>query len=108
MKKLLILLFSLLISFNSYGEKYTCAYLFDGEALPRSFERQGNYFLNGTIPSQILFEDKTIIVLTKTFPEEPPATFTTLINKEKLNFVFAALEYKTLTKNVEGTCSLTK
>ena len=68
MKKLLILLFSLLISFNSYGEKYTCAYLHNGDALPLSFERQGNYFKKSNkVTDKIIFEDKRAIVLSATY-----------------------------------------
>ena len=109
MKKLLVLLFPILVSFNSYGEKYSCAYLFNGVARRLSFERQGNYFTKSNGASyQILFEDKTIIVLTETYPDDPPQTYTTLINKEKLNFVFVGLEYKNSSDIIEGPCSLTK
>ena len=112
MKKLFLLLFSLLISFNSYGEKYTCAYLYKGDALPLSFERQGNYFKkSNTGIDKIIFEDKHAIVLSATYTfndAPPPKTFTTLLDKEKLTFVFVGLGYKESTIIIEGTCSLTE
>ena len=109
MKKLLLLLFSILISFNSYGEKYSCDYLYNGKVHPVSFERQGNYFYKSNgVSDAILFEDQYVIVLSDTYSNDPPQTYTTLINKEKLNFVFVGLEFGNSSEIVEGPCSVTE
>tara|TARA_B100000959_G_C14388437_1_gene381187 strand:+ start:57 stop:404 length:348 start_codon:yes stop_codon:yes gene_type:complete len=111
MKKLLLTFLTILFLIVppvSSAEKYACAYLFDGEALPISFEREGNYFKksNGAI-NPIVFEDKYVIVLSKTYPKMdnlPAETYTTLIDKEKLNFVFVGLVFGNSTAITEGTC----
>ncbi len=115
MKKLtptfLTILF-LIVPSVSFAEKYACAYLYDGEALPISFEREGNYFnKSNTATNPIVFEDKYVIVLSKTYPKMdtlPPQTYTTLIDKEKLNFVFVGLEFGNSSEIVEGPCSVTE
>ena len=115
MKKLILtflpILF-LIVPSVSFSEKYVCAYLFNGEALPISFEREGNYFKkSNTAKNPIVFEDKYTIVLSKTYPKMgtlPPQTYTTLIDKEKLNFVFVGLEYGNSSVITEGPCNVTE
>ena len=45
MKKLLLLLFSLILSFNSYGETLVCSYLINDEIITLQLKRQGDAFI---------------------------------------------------------------
>ena len=59
MKKLLILLFSLLISFNSYSETLVCSNISNGEIHTSTYTRQGDMFISGgeySSESRIAFE----------------------------------------------------
>ena len=47
MKKLLILLFSILISFNSYGETLVCSNISNGEISTSTYTREGDMFMSG-------------------------------------------------------------
>ena len=106
---MLLFSFFLLSSPSVFAETYNCAYIYNEEALPFNFERQGNGFnkSNG-VYDEIIFEDQSAIVLSKTYSSAPSQTYTTLINKDKLNFVFVGLEYKNNTAIIEGLCSLVK
>ena len=111
MKKTFVLLFSisLLWSTAGFAETYNCAYTFNGEAFPFSLKRQGNGFNKSIgVYDEIIFDDQNAIVLSKTYTFDSPQTYTTLINKENLNFVFVGLEYKNNTEIIEGPCSLVK
>jgi len=114
MKKLLLIILPIL-SFMTptvlYAEIYECAYLYDGEAKAISYERIGNLFVHKGIEDPIVFEDKYTIVLSHTYRKVstfPPSTFTTLIDKEKLNFVYVGIEFENSTAIVEGKCNVYK
>ena len=105
MKKLLALLFSLLISFNSYGETYSCSYMHSGKANLISMKRVDKSFVdlpNSGLVRNIVFEDDKAIVLELTFSNNPPTTFTTLIDKVQLNFVEVGLAFGNNTDIIEG------
>ena len=109
MKKLLFLIFAGLIWCNVvFAEKYVCSYLYDQKPKSIVFERSGDYFIKSNeSKNKIIFEDHHAIVLTNTFTGldgYDPTTFSTIINKKKLNFVFVGLSYKTSTAIVEGEC----
>ena len=46
-KKLHILLFSMLISFNSWGEKLVCSSISEGEVYMQTYTREGDLFVYG-------------------------------------------------------------
>ena len=109
MKKFYIFIFLGLIWGNyGYAEKYVCSYLYNQKPNSIVFERSGNYFIKSNeSKNKIIFEDHHAIVLTNTFTGldgYDPTTFSTIINKKKLNFVFVGLSYKTSTAIVEGEC----
>ena len=109
MKKLLFPIFAGLIWCDvGFAEKYVCSYLYDQKPESLVFERSGNYFIkSNNQKNEIIFEDQHAIVLTNTFTgldDYEPTTFTTIINKKKLNFVFVGLSYKSSTAIVEGEC----
>ena len=62
MKKLLILLFSTLISFNSYGETLVCSYLDDYGVLrdPVTYKRDGNKFIDRGYSLDITIDNENI------------------------------------------------
>ena len=75
MKKLLILLFSLMFSFNSYGETLVCSKLDgDGEIETAQYVRYGDEFLLAGSSSwsqmPIYYEDNESLVLTVDFDGE--------------------------------------
>ena len=114
MKKTLILtlLMSILPSL-AYAEKYVCSYLFNGEPNSIVYERKINTFMksNGA-EDDIIFEDADTLVLSSTYSflgtssNEPPSTFTTLIDKKRLTFVFIGLQYKRNSGIAQGTCKV--
>ena len=109
MKKLLFLIFAGLIWCNVvFAEKYVCSYLYDQKPNSIVFERSGDYFIKSNeSKNKIIFEDQHAIVLTNTFTgldDYEPTTFSTIINKKKLNFVFVGLSYKSSSAIVEGEC----
>ena len=69
MKKLLLLLFSLLLSFNSYSETLVCSYLLNDEIKIIQLQRQGDFFINSAYSSQtpIVYEDDDYLVLSEIF-----------------------------------------
>ena len=114
MKKVISLIFlSLFLSSIAYAEKYVCSYLFNGEPNSIVYERKINTFMksNGA-EDDIIFEDADTLVLSSTYSflgtssKEPPSTFTTLIDKKRLTFVFIGLEYQNNTPVSEGKCQL--
>ena len=106
MKKLLLLFFlSLVLTSVSYAEKYSCAYMFDDEARPASFERSGNYFYVQKRKVPILFENENAIFLATTdASSEPPIGSMIVIDKNKLNFVLSVLEFENSSAIIEGNC----
>ena len=111
MRKILaIILFYFAIPSDSFAEKFVCSYLYKGEPKSLVFERAGQFFQksNGA-RNKIIFEDREAIVLTNTFTgqkNKKPMTFSTIIDKVKLTFVFVGLEYQNNTAIVEGKCKL--
>ena len=69
MKKLLLLLISLLLSFNSFGETLVCSYLLNDEIKIIQLQRQGDFFKPSTSNSQIpiVYEDDDNLVLNEIF-----------------------------------------
>jgi len=64
MKKLLLLLFSILISFNSYGETLICSHKYKGELFTFKYEREGNVFKgDGNKVLDIYYEDDEYLAL---------------------------------------------
>ena len=88
MKKLLLLLFSLMLSFNSYGESYICAYeSYDFEKKVEKMRlltltRTDTGFTNGTL-DYLAQEDDSYLLLTNKFitTGNNPVVRTVLINK---------------------------
>lgn len=91
------------------AEKYICAYIFEGEAKPVSLERMGSHFVksNGA-KDTIIYEDSEALVLSSTYTVglQNPSTFTTIINKEALNFVMGGLQYGGSSAVIEGSCEV--
>ena len=108
--KLKIYITIVLFLFNtpSFSEKYSCAYMWNGEPESITYERKGNQFYKSNqVTDDIVYEDDTALVLTSTYSyDDEPSTFTTLINKKKLNFVFIGLQYGKSTALVEGKCDV--
>ena len=111
MKKLLVLLFSffLLSSPSVFAETYSCAYMFDGEARPASFERTGSYFYVQNRKVPILYENDNVIYLTSTSPNNgSPIGSMVVVDKNKLNFVLTVLEFENSRAIIEGKCKVLK
>ena len=115
MKKTLILtlLMSILPSLVN-AERYICSYLFNGEPNSIVYDRKVSTFLesNGA-EDEIIFEDSDTIVLNSTYSflgsnTESPSTFTTLIDKKRLTFVFIGLQYKKNSGIAQGKCKVTR
>jgi hypothetical protein len=109
MKKIFLFIFPSFIWCNiGFAEKYVCSYLFDQKPESMVFERSGNSFTksNGA-KNKIVFEDEYAIVLTNTFTgldDYDPTTYSTIIDKKKLNFVFVGLAYQNNSAIVQGKC----
>ena len=105
MKKLLLLLFSLLLSINSYGESYICAYeSYDFEKKVEKMRlltltRTDTGFTNGTL-DYLAQEDDSYLLLTNKFitTGNNPVVRTVLINKLNGDSVSVTIS----TKYVEG------
>ena len=73
MKKLLILLFSILISLSSYGETLFCSHIYKGELFEFKYERQGDVFIGegsklvGDKVLDIDYEDDEYLALSMNF-----------------------------------------
>ena len=111
MKKLILYIFlGLMVCNVGFAEKYVCSYLFNQEPKSVVFERSGQFFekSNGT-KDKIVFEDEYAIVLSNTYTfygKEKASTFSTIIDKKRLTFVFVGLIYQDNTKIIEGKCKL--
>ena len=81
MKKLLILLFSILISFNSYGETLVCSYLDDYGVLrdPVTYKRDGNKFIDRGYPLDITIDNDKVLLLEEVNDD---SIFHVMLNKE--------------------------
>ena len=94
MKKLFLLLFSILISFNSLGETYVCAftcYTSTTETCQMSYKRINNSFLSN--PGEQLFtikeNDKYISLSENSIAPEIAGVSVAIINKKDLSFITA-------------------
>ena len=111
MKKIIVLIiFFLSISSVSYAEKFVCSYLFNQEPKSLVLERSGQFFekSNGS-KDKIVFEDEYAIVLSNTYTfygKNRASTFSTIIDKKRLTFVFVGLIYQENTEIIEGKCKL--
>ena len=111
MKKLSLYIFLVLMWCNvGFAEKYVCSYLFDQEPKSVVFERSGQFFekSNGS-KDKIVFEDEYAIVLSNTYTfygTNRASTFSTIIDKKRLTFVFVGLIYQENTEIIEGKCKL--
>ena len=69
-----------------------------------------NFFKKSNgVSDRIIFEDNYAIVLENTYTlygTEKAQTYTTLIDKKRLTFVFVGLEYQNNTPISEGKCKL--
>tara|TARA_X000001036_G_scaffold408489_1_gene418787 strand:- start:694 stop:1032 length:339 start_codon:yes stop_codon:yes gene_type:complete len=111
MKKLSLYVFLVLIWCNiGYAEKYVCSYSHSGEPHSIVLERAGKFFKKSNgVSDRIIFEDEYAIVLEDTYTlsgKQKAQTYTTLIDKKRLTFVFIGLEYQNNTPVSEGTCQL--
>ena len=92
----------------SFAEKFVCSYSHNGEPFSIVFERKGKFFKKSNGASdRIIFEDEYAIVLENTYTfygKEKSQTYTTLIDKKRLTFVFIGLEYLNNTGISEGKC----
>ena len=104
MRKLLLLLFSLLLSFNSYGESYKCSRLGFGaedKLYHTVYKRKNNqYFLGGQFENLFIAnEGEKFIILTNvnterdysTIPEGYASVVNVVISKENLSFIYSVL-----------------
>ena len=111
MKRLTLYIFLILIWCNiGYAEKFVCSYSHNGEPFSIVLERTGKFFKKSNGSSdRIVFEDEYAIVLENTYTlygKEKAQTYTTLIDKKRLTFVFIGLEYQNNTPVSEGKCEL--
>ena len=98
----------ILFSSNSYAEKYACAYVFNGQAKPLTFERQGQYFVKSNkAMDKITFEDDQSIILQAYYNNNnKPMSFQTLIDKINANFVMVGLSFNKSTSIIQGKCKI--
>ncbi len=111
MKKLLgIVVLGLFWCNVGYAERYVCSFTYNGEPDSIVYERTGKFFKKSNrVSNRIIFEDEYAIVLENTLTfsgKEKAQTYTTLIDKKRLTFVFIGLEYQNNTPVSEGKCQL--
>ena len=94
MKKLLVLLFSILLSFNSYGETYVCAFTCYGggsETCQTAYKRINNGFLyvDGGDLFNLKENDKFLSLSNNSTSggSESAGVSVVVINKDNLNFI---------------------
>ena len=93
MKKLLILLFSLLISFNSYGETYACSYtcaLSESDICQSGYQRVNDRIFKNVRGSDIynIVENEKFIAMSENAVKDfYGATVAIVINKSNLNYI---------------------
>lgn len=108
--KLLYALLFLIWCNVGFAETYLCSYIHNQEPRSLVFERAGQSFnkSNGAT-DEIIYEDRYAIVLSATYTlngTEAASTFSTIIDKERLTFVFIGLEYQNNTSISQGKCKL--
>ena len=98
----------IIFSSISHAEKYACAYFFNGQAKPLTFERQGQYFVKSNkAMDKITFEDNQSIILQAYYnSNNKPMSFQTLIDKINANFVMVGLKYNGSTSVIQGKCKI--
>jgi hypothetical protein len=117
MKKLLVLLFSILISNLSvaYSSSFTCSYIYENNSYPLEFERSGNdIYETSTLRKtqhEILYEDAEIMTLGRPTKNEFFGFQLTIINKSTKRLVSAVLlepsgEEDIISAIVYGSCIL--
>ena len=95
MKKLLLFLFSLLISFNSYGESYVCSYtcpLSESEICQSGYARVNDKTFKNTRGSDIydmVENDKFIVMSESVVKDFYGASDAIVINKTNLNYIYS-------------------
>ena len=109
MKKLfLCILLSLMWCNVGFAEKYVCSYIFNEEPKSIVLERSGQFFIKSNkAKNKIVFEDDHALVLSNTYTHNHKvgvSTFTTIIDKKRLTFVFVGLEYQDNSAIAEGKC----
>ena len=109
MKKLVSYIFVFLMFFSvGFAEKYVCSYIFNEEPKSIVLERSGQFFIKSNkAKNKIVFEDDHAIVLSNTYTynhKVEVSTFTTIIDKKRLTFVFVGLEYQNNSGIAEGKC----
>jgi len=95
MKKLLILLFSAMISLNSYGESYVCSYtcpLSESEICQSGYARVNDKTFKNTRGSDIydmVENDKFIVMSESVVKVFYGASDAIVINKTNLNYIYS-------------------
>ena len=105
---LFVFLFVLLPLLPLKAETWSCSYLFNGEAEPTIFIRQGKTFETPPITGfmDIVYEDDNLITLHRTRSPLFDTIFVTLLDKKKRMFASVGLEIGDSTSIVEGPCTI--
>ena len=104
MKKLLILLFSILISLNSYGETLVCSYLDDYGVLrdPVTYKRDGEKFLDRRWTLDITIDNDKVLLLEEVFDD---SIFHVMVTKQTKDVRFLMM-YLDRISSQTGKCEI--
>ena len=110
--KFVLTIFVLFFSSAALTETYSCAYNFNDESRPVTFERSGENFVVigvGENKMPIFFEDNEILVLSRVIvTEDISGVQTSIINKIKKNFrmtiLFELVSDDQTSAIIEGKC----
>ena len=104
MKKLLLLLFSLLLSFNSYGESVVCYYIYNGVVSEnlKTYKRDGDKFMDRQYPLDIVIDNSEVLLLEEVFDY---AVFHFMLNKKTKEARFTSMKVDSIHSDI-GKCEI--
>ena len=105
MEKLLLLLFSLMLSFNSYGESLVCYYIYNGDVMTnnlKTYKREGDKFMDRQYPLDIVIDNSEVLLLEEVFDDH---IFHFMLNKKTKEARFLDMHVDSVLSEI-GKCEI--
>ena len=105
MKKLLLLLFSLTLSVDSYGESLVCYYIYNGVEMTndlKTYKREGDKFMDRQYPLDIVIDNSEVLLLEEVFDY---AVFHFMLNKKTKEARFTSMKVDSIHSDI-GKCEI--
>ena len=104
MKKLLLLLFSLMLSFNASGESLVCYYIYNDVVSTnlKTYKRDGDKFMDGRYPLDIVIDNSEVLLLEEVFDD---SIFHFMLNKKTRDARFLHMQIGNVSTQI-GKCEI--